>query len=256
MEQRWENEGGRLRPPGTGKSTLTRSRTAAEQLTHESSVLLRDVVTRAHAVLEALAHQRWPDRELTDLIDYLQCELISQAIIIEQVLRSEQSAAAGDMFRRVTRDHAELRYDLESLTDQARRHDPTDGRAAKLLAETVRDLVSDLSGHLDREQQTMAQAATRADLERAMTALHPHGWYPLTHGPVIDLDGFPSDQVLDAVRERVLRLHPGEGVELVSASDLQILCSWLLRDTDISVAYLLDGPPLWRVKVCRRLPTR
>lgn len=257
-EQRWENEGGRLQGRlRSARGTLSGSRLgAAEQLARESSVLQRDVVSRAHAVLEALAHNRWPQRELADLIDYLQCELVSQAIVVEQVPCSEESTAARDMFRTLTRDHVELRYRLESLTDQARHHDPADRGDRKLLAETVRSLVGDLSEHLDREQQTMAQVANRGDLERVMTAMHPHAWYALTHGPVIDLDAFPPDRTMDAVRDRLLRLHPGDGVELVTTSDPKLLCTLLLRDTDVAVACLREGPPVWRVNVSRRLPER
>jgi uncharacterized protein (DUF2249 family) len=205
-------------------------------------------------VFDALAHDRWPQRELADLIDYLQCELVSQAIVVEQVPCSEESTATREMFRTLTRDHVELRYRLESLTDQARHHDPADRGDRKLLAETVRSLVGDLSEHLDREQQTMAQAAPRADLERVLTAMRPHAWYALTHGPVIDLDAFPPDRTADAVLDRLLRLRPGDGVELVTTSDPKVLCALLLRDSDVSVTCLRDGPPVWRVRASRRRP--
>ena len=82
----------------------------------------------------------------------------------------------------------------------------------------------------------------------------PHQWYPLTEGPVIDLDALPAGQATDAAVDRLLRLHRGERVELRSASDP---CPVWRRMDGLSpggygFAYLQEGPGRWRVQVTRR----
>jgi uncharacterized protein (DUF2249 family) len=80
----------------------------------------------------------------------------------------------------------------------------------------------------------------------------PHAWYPLTHAPVIDVDVLPPHQVVRAIRPRIRRLRPDERVELVSRADLQRLSTDLLRDGDLAVKHLDDGPLSWRLAVTLR----
>ena len=82
----------------------------------------------------------------------------------------------------------------------------------------------------------------------------PHGWYPLTEGPVIDLDVLPAGQAVDAAVDRLLRLSRGEHVELRSRSDPY----WLWRQVaefapgGYSLVYLQEGPERWAVEVTRQ----
>ena len=83
---------------------------------------------------------------------------------------------------------------------------------------------------------------------------HPRQWYPLTEGPVIDLDALPPDQMIDAATDRLLRLRPGEQVELHAGTDPHLV--WrqldLLSPGRYRFAYLQDGPDRWRMQVTRR----
>src|SRR6266702_4342666 len=48
----------------------------------------------------------------------------------------------------------------------------------------------------------------------------PREWYPLTEGPVVDLDALPLGQAVAAAVDRLLRMHRGEQLELQSGTDL------------------------------------
>jgi hypothetical protein len=49
---------------------------------------------------------------------------------------------------------------------------------------------------------------------------HPHEWYLLTDGPVVDLDALPPGQAVGAAVDRLLRMGRGEQVELRSGVGL------------------------------------
>ena len=83
---------------------------------------------------------------------------------------------------------------------------------------------------------------------------HPHEWYPLTEGPVIDLDALPAGQAVDAAVDRLLRLRRGEHVELQAATDPHLVWRQLdaLSPDGYGFVYLQDGPDRWRMQVTRR----
>ena len=85
---------------------------------------------------------------------------------------------------------------------------------------------------------------------------HQHRWYPLTEGPVVDLDALPPDEMTDAAVDRLQRLRAGERVEFRSSRDTAEI--WQRMDQLESGAYgfyyLHDGPGEWRVQVTRRPP--
>ena len=100
----------------------------------------------------------------------------------------------------------------------------------------------------------MLAAAGRPGAAPGVSAGRRHEWYPLTEGPVVDLDVLPSGQVADAAVDRLLRLRRGEQVELRSSRD-----PWPVwqRMNDLypgryGFAYLQEGPEGWRVQVTRR----
>jgi uncharacterized protein (DUF2249 family) len=84
---------------------------------------------------------------------------------------------------------------------------------------------------------------------------HPHEWYPLTEGPVIDLDALPAAQAVDAAVHRLLRLRRGEHVELQAGTDPHLVWEQLdaLSPGGYGFVYLQDGPDRWRMQVTRRL---
>jgi uncharacterized protein (DUF2249 family) len=252
-ELNWENEGGRLRRPQHAAKTYPapQDRGAPERLAAEHADLLRNVVARADDVLATAATSRWPERELADLIDYLRSELITQTRIEEQLLFANAEHSSSEAMSRLARDHVRLRYALEALTDFAGHRGRRD---AQSLAATVRGLVTQLSEHLRQEREVLSRHAGDTAWQQAMDAMdhRPHAWYPLTHAPVINLDAFPSGQALEAVSPRVQQLHPGDQLELTGSADPKLLCSRLLRDQDIAVNYLVDGPQAWHVTVTRR----
>jgi uncharacterized protein (DUF2249 family) len=118
-----------------------------------------------------------------------------------------------------------------------------------------------LRDHLAAEEQALA-AADVPDQVPATTepGSRQHGWYPLTEGPVIDLDAIPAGEKTDAAVARLVRLHDGEQVELRSARDTETEAVWRRADQispgGYGFAYLQDGPAQWRVQVTRRPAAR
>ena len=219
-------------------------------LAEEHALLLEQITIRAEDVLTAAAGNRWPAQELRWLLGYLRAEVLRQAGDEEMLLFTPRGASPG--LARLSRDHARLRDATEMLERAAA------GQGAwspARVATVTRDLVCQLERHLAAEERLLTAGAAQGQ-EQAVGRLggHPHEWYPLTEGPVIDLDALPPAQVIDAVTYRLLRLGRSEQVELCSGRD-----PWLVwrQMEDVSpggygFAYLEDGPGLWRVQVTRR----
>lgn len=221
---------------------------AAVSLAGEHSVLLREVTTRAEPVLREADAGRWPAHELRAFVDYLQLEVLRQ-ISDEDWEIYRAARQAREEFARLRGQHLELRLSIDDLTEAAvGRGDRTPAR----LAAHIRELVSQIQSHLEAEEQVLS------DSTPSMSSLgsQPHEWYPLTEGPVIDLDRLPGPRGADAVFDRLLQLRVGESVELESGSDPGPLLNRLRRGDP--GAYVLDipvhGPPRWRVRVMRRPP--
>lgn len=89
------------------------------------------------------------------------------------------------------------------------------------LAAAVRAFVTQLERHLRNEEDLLASDRAPQDVPgTAHLGGHPHAWYPLTEGPVVDLDALPPHQVTAAAVDRLRRLRRGEQVELQSGADL------------------------------------
>jgi hypothetical protein len=221
------------------------------RLAAEHDVLLRAVIVRADDVLAALASARWPTHELAELIRYLQSEVIRQTRMEEEFLFTRTGSASDAAVSRLAQDHVAIRYTLEALTDEARARDHGDGRR---LSGTVRALVVRLARHLRQERSILSRHATDTDWQRALVAMQsdPHARYPLVHAAVVNVDELSIGQVIEAVWPRVRRLPPDEQIILVSGSHLRALCRYLLRDENLAVRYLDDGPQTWRASVTRR----
>jgi uncharacterized protein (DUF2249 family) len=217
-------------------------------------MLLAQVAVRARDVLTA-AEDRWPARELAALAGYLRAEVLRQAGDEEWLLFPAPAAPA---FARLERDHERLRAGTEVLEQAAAgagRHS-----SAQVVAVT-RGILMQLRDHLAAEEQALA-AADVPDQVPATTepGSRQHGWYPLTEGPVIDLDAIPAGEKTDAAVARLVRLHDGEQVELRSARDTETEAVWRRADQispgGYGFAYLQDGPAQWRVQVTRRPAAR
>ena len=124
------------------------------------------------------------------------------------------------------------------------------------LAAATRDLLHQLERHFHAGQALLAAASTPGKVPATtMLGGHPHEWYPLTEGPVIDLDALPAGQAVDAAVHRLLRLRRGERVELHAGTDPHLVWRQLdvLSPGGYGFAYLQDGPDRWRMQVTRRL---
>jgi uncharacterized protein (DUF2249 family) len=153
----------------------------------------------------------------------------------------------------LARDHARLRSAAELLARAAAGERPM---SAGQVAIAARDFVVQLERHLLAEEDLLASGRAAQGGVPGTAALggHRHEWYPLTEGPVVDLDALPQDQAVAAAVDRLLRMRRGEQVELQSGTDLDPVwrqVSGLIPDGYRFTA-LQDGPPRWRMQVTRR----
>ncbi|MGI8448058.1 MAG: hemerythrin domain-containing protein [Streptosporangiaceae bacterium] len=239
MQEVPERQAGRRADSAAGGPLLT--------LADEHALLLGQVAVRAGDVLTAIAGDRWPARELQALVGYLRTEMLRQAADQEQLFPAHQEA---DGFARLARDHGRLRAGIDVLAQAA--EEGTGSRTQ--LAVVTRDLLAQLESHLAAEERLLTAAGGPGTAPGVTAAGRRHEWYPLTEGPVIDLDVLPPGQVTDAAVDRLLRLRPGEQVELRSGRDPWPV--WQRMDDlcpgGYGFAYLQEGPEHWRVQVTRR----
>jgi hypothetical protein len=233
--------------PRTGPASLTArpSLTLAE----EHVLVLRQVTTSAEKLLTAAEHGRWPAAELTALAGYARAEVLRQASDEEALLFPAVPAqtAAG-----LARDHARLRAAAELLTRAAAGEQPV---TPAQLAAAVRDFVTLLERHLRHEDDLLASGRGSRGVPATVTlGGHPHEWYLLTEGPVVDLDALPAGQAVGAAVDRLLRMGRGEQVELRSGAGLDPVWREIgeLCPGGYQFTVLQDGPARWRMQVTRR----
>lgn len=221
-------------------------------LTEEHALLLAQVTSRADDVLSAAAQGRWPARELEALAGYLRAEILRQASDEEWLLFPASDPAPG--VARLERDHERLRACTEAL-EQAAAGTGMHSRAQ--VAAVTRDLVAQLRLHLASEEQVLAAAdAPDPVLATTETDGRQHDWYPLTEGPVVDLDAIVPGERTAAAVDRLVRLRSGERVELRSAREAETEAVWRRANRfspgRFGFVYVQDGPARWRVQVTRR----
>ncbi|MGH3421051.1 MAG: DUF2249 domain-containing protein, partial [Streptosporangiaceae bacterium] len=180
-------------------------------------------------------------------VGYLRTEILRQAADQERLFPAHQEA---DGFARLARDHVRLRAGIDVLAQAAE-----EGAGSRTqLATVTRDLLTQLESHLTAEERLLTLVGAPGEAPGVIATGRRHEWYPLTEGPVIDLDVLPSGQVTDAAVDRLLRLRPGEQVELRSGRDPWPV--WQRMDDlfpgGYGFAYLQEGPQHWRVRVTRR----
>jgi uncharacterized protein (DUF2249 family) len=206
------------------------------------------MASRADAVLSAASAGHWPTGELRALTGYFRAEVLQQAEAEEWQLFPAHACAK---FTRLSHDHARLRYVVETLE---RAGNPEAGRSLGHLVATVRALLTQLDHHFRLEEQVLAQTGTPGAHAVPAASTRSHRWYPLTEGPVVDLDTLPAEQAVEATVDRLLRLARGAQVGLRSHRD--VLPVWRrMNQIDpggYGFVYLDGGPPLWSVQVTRR----
>ena len=218
-------------------------------LTEEHLLLLWQVTTRAEELLTATAHGRWPAAELTALAGYAQAEVLRQMSDEEALLFA---AVAAQKAARLARDHVRLRSAAELLARAATGEQPM---APAQLATVVRDFVAQFERHLRKEEDLLASGRAPQGVPGTVNlGSHPHEWYPLTEGPVVDLDMLPPGQAVAAAVDRLLRMRRGEQVELQSGTDLGPVWREIseLSPGGYQFISLQDGPARWRMRVTRR----
>jgi len=219
-------------------------------LADEHALLLSQVTIRAEDVLGVTAQDQWPARELQVLLGYLRAEVLGQDADEERFLFP---AGTSPGISGLAREHARLRAAIETLEGVAAGE--ITWSPAELAAAT-RDLLHQLERHF-RAGEAQLAAADAPGTVPATTVLggHPHEWYSLTEGPVVDLDALPAGQAVGAAIYRLLRLRRGEYVELQAGTDPYLVWEQLdeLIPGGYSFVYLQDGPDRWRMQITRRL---
>jgi uncharacterized protein (DUF2249 family) len=218
-------------------------------LAEEHVLLLWQVTARADELLTAVARGRWPRAELAALADYARAEVLRQASDEEILLFPAASSldATG-----LARDHARLRSAADLLARAAAGEQPLSPRQVAVAA---RDFVALLERHLRAEENLLASGCAPRGVPGTVTLSgRPHEWYPLTEGPVVDLDALPKDQAVGAAVDRLLRMRRGEQVELQSGTDLNPVWRAISELSPVGYRFTVvqDGPTRWRMKVTRR----
>lgn len=179
----------------------------------------------------------------------------AQAEVLRQVSDEEAllfPAVPAQTVAGLARDHARLRAAAELLARAAAGEQPM-SRAQ--LAAAVRGFVAQLDRHLRTEDDLLASGRTRRDVPGTVSlGGHPHEWYPLTEGSVVDLDALPAGQAVATAVDRLLRMRRGEQVELQWSADLDPLWREIseLSPGGYRFTVMQDGPTRWRMQVTRR----
>ncbi|HEX5295770.1 MAG TPA: hemerythrin domain-containing protein [Streptosporangiaceae bacterium] len=218
-------------------------------LAEEHMLLLWQVTASAEKVLTATEHGRWPGAELAALAGYAQAEVLRQVSDEEALLFP---AVPGQAVAGLARDHVRLRAAAGLLARAAAGEQPM---SPTQLATVVRDFAIQLERHLRNEDDLLASGRAARDVPGTVTlGGHPHEWYPLTEGPVVDLDALPADEAVAAAVDRLLRMRRGEQVELQSGTGLDPVWREIskLSPGGYQFTVLQDGPARWRVQVTRR----
>lgn len=217
---------------------------ASADLAGQHAFLLNEVNARARNLLSEADQGRWPAAELHRFLDYLHLEVLRQLtdeewLVFRRYHQDPQNLAP------LHEEHLQLRATIEALTAAS-----ADVEAPQELAAAIRQFIAALEAHVAEGQRVLGADAS------STTALGsvPHTWYALTEGEVIDLDSLPGAQGVDAALGRLLRLRPGEEVELRASTDPRPIWRRLaMADPGgFGFSYVQQGPRQWRAQVSRR----
>ena len=232
-------------PPGAARQSARPPLTLAE----EHVLLLWQVTASAEKLLGTAERGQWPGAELAALAGYARAEVVRQVSDEEALLFP---AVPAQVVAGLARDHVRLRAAAELLARAAAGEQPM---SLAQLAAAVRGFITQLERHLRNEEDLLASGRTPQDVPGTVTlGGHPHEWYLLTEGPVIDLGALPRNQAVAAAVDRLLRMRRDEQVELRSGSDLDQVWQQLsdLSPDGYQFTVLQEGPDRWRMQVTRR----
>jgi uncharacterized protein (DUF2249 family)/hemerythrin-like domain-containing protein len=229
-------------------------RWSKHSLADEHAVLRREVDQRSQGVLAALTNRcRWPDAEIDGLLRYLRYEVLDQAVNEGRLLYPlAPGGFADERIRQLTEDHVHLR-DIADALAVAARADPRHRHAQRLTA-TLEDLQRLLERHLDNEQKVLGEVA-QSGIDPLRRPFRSHEWFPVTEGPVIDLDQLAREFAPAAAIDRLTRMRPGDHLEVRSGDPLTALHKLFTRrrlSSGYGWAYLEEGPQRWRATITRR----
>lgn len=226
-----------------------------ERLENEDIELLWQAIARAEALLEDVTAGQPIMAEFNALLGYLYEVVLARISEEERQLLPALRETGPDtriLAERLQHDHLLMRDDVDDLAAAAAPHSTPD---PDQLAAIIRRLIVRLDEHLRTEAAALAQLPGGHQASTAEWATVAH-WYPLTEGPLIDLDQLPADQVDNAVLNRLTHLRPGELVELHSGiSYPRGLLDRLHRRAphDYSWSERREDPTGWLVAIRRRM---
>jgi uncharacterized protein (DUF2249 family) len=217
-------------------------------------VLLREVRERDEASRAVLAAGRWPDHEIDALVGHLRYEVLDQAATEERLLFPLTGEGLADSrVRGLVDDHVRLRDMTDRRANVAAVEEA--GPRPGPLPEVLDALQEFLDRHM-REEEAALTPATAAGVESLRHPFRCHLWFPLTEGPVLDLDVLPQDYAHRAALERLGRLPAGEHLLVRAGNELDGL--WRLLASRLSGeygwAYLEERPERWQADATRRAP--
>ena len=216
----------------------------------EHAELLREVLSRTAAVREALAAEQPPATALARLVGYLRYEVLDQTVHEERLLfpLGAEGRRGDPHLVQLAEDHVRLR-DLTDVLALAARNGDASGVPAALDA-----LTTTLGRHLTDEEDVLSGAA-RTGIESLREPARRHEWFPLTEGPVLDMDRLPAGSAIPAAMDRLARMRTHESIEIRSSRPLGPLFAALYRrgmSIDLGWSYLREGPDRWAASVSRR----
>jgi uncharacterized protein (DUF2249 family) len=221
-------------------------------LSREHAELLREVHDRALAVRDALPAQGWPTA-LGRLVTYLRYEVLDQAVHEERLLYplGTEGRRSDPRLVELAWDHVRLRDLTDALAARAQTRD------ARGIAEFLDALTTTLEEHLADEEDVLSGAGA-AGVGAMRHPVRRHEWFPLTEGPVLDMDRLPLGFAVPAVVERLARMRVSERLEIRSRRPLEPLSLALARrgmSGDFGWSYLREGPETWAAAITRRAPS-
>ena len=217
------------------------------------AVLLDQVTARADLLLHDLAAGRPAEPALRPLLGYL------REVVLARICQRDSVGFPGILrggpdrdVERLRLEHLLLREDIEDLAAALSQPEP-DSRA---LADVTRRLVHRLQEHLPKETAALVGAPT-TELPESLEWADAMRWYPLSDGPVIELDQLAGADVPRALATRLAALRPGELLELRGHGDPHLLHEQVLGPCIDSFTWerrVTDGDRAqgWTVFVRRR----
>ncbi len=212
----------------------------------EDTRILWEATARADAFMADLARGRDTGGDLEALLGFLREVVLARITDEDRHILPElrQQPGNADLLDNLARQHLQLRDDIEDLAAAAQSQPAREARA-----QLIRRLLRHLEDHIAAEASLLHTAHITRDW---VAASH---WFPLTEGPVIDMDALRDDQADGAVLNRLTWLRPGEHVMLRGSRDPHPL--WLRLQQRDPGGYSWEATQdsasaSWSVRVLRR----